>query len=112
MRPLRRDGWKGPLSRMETSPASALRKPQAMEKAVVLPAPLGPIRPKSEPRGTSSDSPRRASMAPKRLRTSENRSAAMSEIPPAQQHEAGREVDRRQRQADRHVAGEGPSRRV
>src|SRR5579871_889155 len=51
----------------QTCPASGRSRPVAMRSVVVLPAPLGPTRPKNEPRGTSSDSPATATFAPNRL---------------------------------------------
>ena len=63
--------------RISSSPPSACRNPQASENAVVLPAPFGPISPKNDPRGTSRFRPSSARVAPNRLRTSLNRSAAL-----------------------------------
>src|SRR3954470_15380567 len=45
-------------------------------KSVVLPAPLGPIRPTMRPGATSNDTPSSATMPPKRTATSCTRSSA------------------------------------
>src|SRR5579862_8232529 len=50
-----------------TWPASGRSNPVAMRSVVVLPAPLGPTRPKNDPRGTSSDRPATATFGPNRF---------------------------------------------
>jgi hypothetical protein len=52
-----------------TSPASRLRYPSRISTIVVLPAPLGPSRPKTSPLSTLKSTPRTASTAPYALRS-------------------------------------------
>src|SRR6185295_11547724 len=49
------------------SPRSGGRKPESRLNAVVLPAPLGPMRPSTSPRAISSERSRTATNPPKRL---------------------------------------------
>src|SRR6266540_2740776 len=51
-----------------TLPASGRSRPVTMPSVVVLPAPLGPTRPKKQPCGMSRSIPATASFAPKALR--------------------------------------------
>ena len=55
---------------MRTLPASGSRKPVIIFMVVDLPAPLGPRKPSTSPRTTSSDMPSTATISPKRLRKS------------------------------------------
>src|SRR5262249_31227458 len=57
-------------------PRSGFRNPAAREKSVVLPAPLGPTRPKIELPGISNDTRSRATVRPKALVKSWMRTAA------------------------------------
>ncbi|CAO0831414.1 putative protein OS=Streptomyces microflavus OX=1919 GN=Smic_30440 PE=4 SV=1 [Streptomyces microflavus] len=50
--------------RTATVPESARRWPSMISTSVVLPAPLGPSRPKNSPRATVSDTPSTARVAP------------------------------------------------
>src|SRR5258708_9065764 len=52
-----------------SSPESGRTRPPSAEMSVVLPAPLGPRRPKNSPASTASETPASAVTAPKRLWT-------------------------------------------
>ena len=51
-------------------PESGLTNPQITLNSVVLPAPLGPITPRTSPRSTSTETPSRAVIPPNDTRTS------------------------------------------
>src|ERR1700686_1846637 len=51
----------------DASPELGLRRPRSSLTEVVLPAPLGPRKPKTSPRGTVIESPARATVCPNRL---------------------------------------------
>src|SRR6476660_3344795 len=53
--------------RTNACPASGRSRPVTIERVVVLPAPLGPTRPKNDPRGTSRSTPLTATRSPNRL---------------------------------------------
>ena len=48
-------------------PASGTERVVRMRTAVVLPAPFGPSRPQTVPRGTANETPSRATFSPNRL---------------------------------------------
>ena len=66
--------WPSTIAR----PASGRSKPTAMDRVVVLPAPLGPSRPKNEPAGTSRSTPATAIFASNRLVRPRSESASRS----------------------------------
>jgi hypothetical protein len=48
-------------------PQSGARNPATNDISVVLPAPFGPSNPKNSPRASESETPSKATMAPKRF---------------------------------------------
>src|SRR6478735_7424662 len=68
--------------RTNTCPASGRSRPVTIERVVVLPAPLGPTRPKNDPRGTSRSTPLTAMTSPKRLPSPRMAMAGPSVGPP------------------------------
>src|SRR4051794_378805 len=63
-----------------TSPEVGAMKPAIRLKAVVLPAPLGPIKPRISPACSSNDKPATARKPPKSFVRLETRSIDMSEV--------------------------------
>src|SRR2546430_16416223 len=55
------------LPSSQPSPDDGLRRPSSSFTAVVLPAPLGPRKPNTSPRGTVIDRPARATVCPNLL---------------------------------------------
>jgi len=62
-------------------PASGRSSPTAIDRAVVLPAPLGPTSPKKEPRGTARSRWSTAVVSPNCLRRPASRSAGACPSP-------------------------------
>src|SRR2546422_1894599 len=70
------------LPSSQPSPDDGLRRPSSSFTAVVLPAPLGPRKPNTSPRGTVIDRPARATVCPNLLVSSTVFTAGVAAAPP------------------------------
>src|SRR3989442_15621893 len=70
------------LPSSQPSPDDGLRRPSSSFTAVVLPAPLGPRKPNTSPRGTVIDRPARATVCPNLLVSSTVFTAGGAGAPP------------------------------
>src|SRR2546427_10697376 len=70
------------LPSSQPSPDDGLRRPSSSFTAVVLPAPLGPRKPNTSPRGTVIDRPARATVCPNLLVSSTVFTAGGPAAPP------------------------------
>src|SRR5258708_11182203 len=78
MRSCRARAWRiGSRSRTEIAPRSGVRSPSTHSIVVVLPAPLGPIRPKICPASTSKEMPSTATVDPYVFRIAETRTTGL-----------------------------------